>query len=103
MNTLTRLSLRRPRLVIGFWLIVLAFSGALALHLQDAMKAGGFNNPRGSAVLGQSTLERAFGEAPNSLQVVLHDADRPVAPIAPTGWRRPTAMPSATSTRERCA
>jgi putative drug exporter of the RND superfamily len=82
MNTLTRLSLRRPRLVIGFWLIVMALSGGLALHLPDAMKAGGFNNPRGSAVIGQSTLEKAFGQAPNSLQVVLHDAHGPVAPAA---------------------
>ncbi|MDQ1742763.1 MAG: putative drug exporter of the superfamily, partial [Pseudonocardiales bacterium] len=82
MNALTRLSLKRPRLVIGFWLIVLASSGALALHLPDAMKAGGFNNPRGSAVAGQSTLEKAFGDAPTSLQVVLYDADQPVAPIA---------------------
>ncbi|HEX8093458.1 MMPL family transporter, partial [Jatrophihabitans sp.] len=82
MITLTRFSLSRPRLVIGFWLIAVALAGGLALHLPDAMKAGGFNNPRGSAVLGQSTLEKAFGDAPNSLQVVLHDPERPVAPAA---------------------
>lgn len=82
MNALVRLSLKRPRLVIGSWLMLLAVCGALALHLPDAMKAGGFNNPRGSAMLGQSTLEKAFGDAPNSLQVVLHDPDRPVASIA---------------------
>jgi RND superfamily putative drug exporter len=81
-NILTRLSIARPRLVIGFWLIVVALSAGLALHLPHAMKAGGFNNPRGPAVLGQATLEKAFGDAPNSLQVVLHDTNGPVAPVS---------------------
>jgi len=72
----------RPRIVIGLWLIVVGICAGLALFLPAALQAGGFNNPRGSAALGQATLTKAFGEAPNSLQVVLHDPSRPVTAAA---------------------
>jgi RND superfamily putative drug exporter len=82
MNSWTRFCLDRPRTVIGLWVIFVLVMGGLALSLPDALKAGGFNNPRGSAAIGQSILTSAFKEAPNSLQVVLHDPGAPVSPAA---------------------
>jgi RND superfamily putative drug exporter len=83
MNALTRISMDRPKVVIGFWLLLVAITAGLALSLPAAMLAGGFNNPRGSAAIGQATLTEAFDAAPNSLQIVLHDPDGPVSTSVP--------------------
>ncbi|MEV6699354.1 MMPL family transporter [Streptomyces sp. NPDC051453] len=73
MNRVIHFALARPRAVIASWLLVLLVSAPFALHLEGALKAGGFSSPRGASVHAQATLEKAFHEAPNSLLVVLHD------------------------------
>ncbi len=74
MPALTRLALERPRTVVAIWLVLAAVAVPLMLHLPGALKAGGFENPRGESVKAQHVLERTFHEAPQELQVVLHAA-----------------------------
>ncbi|WP_084464093.1 MMPL family transporter [Microtetraspora fusca] len=81
MNALTRLALRRPGLVVAIWLVLAAVSVPLMLQLPGALKAGGFDNPRGESAAGQRILERAFAEVPEELQVVLHDASGDVTRV----------------------
>ncbi|NJP68751.1 MMPL family transporter [Streptomyces spiramenti] len=73
MNRLSRLAAARPRTVIAAWLLVLVAALPFGLQLGDALKAGGFSDPRGESAQAQQTLERAFDEAANALLVVLHD------------------------------
>ncbi len=100
MNTLSRMSMNRPRTVIALWLIAVAICGGLALFLPNALQAGGFDNPRGSAVTGQSTLTKAFGEPANSLQVVLHDGAAPVTSAAATVAARLRGFPHVSSVQD---
>lgn len=93
MTALTRAALRRPKTTIALWAVIVALSIPFALQLEHALKAGGFSNPRGDGTVGQAVLEDAFGEPPNSLQVVLQgdaaaipaavDAVRDVAEVTP--------------------
>jgi len=71
MKRLTTFVLARPRTVLTAWVVVLLGSAAFVAGLTGALKAGGFTNPRADAMVAQSTIERAFGEAPNSLLIVL--------------------------------
>ena len=71
MSTLTRAALDHPIRTIVGWLAVVVMSVPLALGLEHELKAGGFNDPGAESVLSQETLERAFDDAPNSLQVVV--------------------------------
>src|SRR5690349_11355292 len=73
MTRIVRFALQRPKAVLAGWLLLVLVSVPFALHLEGALKAGGFSSPRGASVKAQATLERAFHEAPNSLLVVLHD------------------------------
>jgi len=73
MNLVTRWAVARPWRTVGLWLVVVAVSLPLALLLTNDLKAGGFTNPRGEGGIAQQELQRAFNEAPNSLQVVVHD------------------------------
>jgi RND superfamily putative drug exporter len=67
----TRFSISRPRLVIAIWVVVAAVCVPLMLALTGALKAGGFDNPRGSAAAAQTTLQGAFNEPPQTMQIVL--------------------------------
>src|SRR5882724_10814470 len=73
MDFLTRVAIGRPRLMVAVWVIVAAICVPLMLSLSGALKSGGFENPRGEDAGGQRTLQHAFHEAPQSLQVVLYD------------------------------
>ena len=72
MNALTRWSIRAPKVVIALWLTAAIACAPLALLLPGALKAGGFNDPRGDATVAQQAIQRDFHEAPSTLQVVLH-------------------------------
>jgi putative drug exporter of the RND superfamily len=82
MIALARFAHRRPRPIVAFWLVIIGVAAALAMNLPDAMKAGGFNDPHGEAALAQQSVDRAFHEAPNSLQIVLHDPDEAITTAA---------------------
>lgn len=73
MNRLVRTAIARPRAVIAVWVLIVAACVPLMLQLNGALKAGGFDNPRGSAAHGQRLLDGAFKEPPETLQVVLHN------------------------------
>jgi RND superfamily putative drug exporter len=73
MTRTVQFAIQRPKAVLAGWLLLLLVSAPFALHLEGALKAGGFSSPRGASVQAQRTLEQAFHEAPNSLLVVLHD------------------------------
>ncbi|MFL6140742.1 MAG: MMPL family transporter [Labedaea sp.] len=73
MNSLIRVAIGRPRLVVAVWSVLAAICVPLMLNLSGALKSGGFENPRGEDAAGQRTLQHAFHEAPQSLQVVLHN------------------------------
>ncbi|QCX27372.1 MMPL family transporter [Nocardioides jishulii] len=68
---ITRLSVERPRTTIAVWLLLAAVAALLALQLGPHLKAGGFKDPEGNAFRGQAVAQEAFGDAANSLQVVL--------------------------------
>jgi alkylation response protein AidB-like acyl-CoA dehydrogenase len=90
MESIVRAAMGRPRLVIAVWLIVAAICVPLMLDLPNALKAGGFENPRGEDAKGQQSLEHHFDEARESLQVVLHDPAGDVTNVigeANDGWR----------------
>jgi len=72
MNPVSRLAIRRPRLVIALWIVLAVVCVPLTARLSGALKAGGFDNPRGEAAHGRQVANRAFHEPPESLQVVLH-------------------------------
>ncbi|WDZ84666.1 MMPL family transporter [Micromonospora cathayae] len=75
MNAVVRFSTARPKTVIAIWIVLIAICVPLMIALTGALKAGGFDNPRGEAAAGQKVIERAFDEAPESLQVVLTKPD----------------------------
>ncbi|GGQ81072.1 MMPL family transporter [Couchioplanes azureus] len=71
MKPLVRFSIARPKTVVAIWVVIVAVCVPLMGALTGALKAGGFDNPRGEAAAAQRTLERAFAELPETLQVVL--------------------------------
>ncbi|MFI6820579.1 MMPL family transporter [Micromonospora sp. NPDC050187] len=75
MNAIVRFSIARPKTVIAIWVVLAAICVPLMIALTGALKAGGFDNPRGEAAAGQKVIERTFDEAPESLQVVLTKPD----------------------------
>ncbi|WP_416902934.1 MMPL family transporter [Micromonospora echinospora] len=75
MNAVVRFSIARPKTVIAIWVVLAAICVPLMIALTGALKAGGFDNPRGEAAAGQKVIERTFDEAPESLQVVLTKPD----------------------------
>src|SRR5436190_24349810 len=79
MNSVTRFAIGRPRLTIAAWVVLAVTCVPLMLQLTGALKSGGFENPRGEDAKGQQTLQRAFGEARQTLQVVLYDRDGDVS------------------------
>ncbi|HLU33337.1 MAG TPA: MMPL family transporter [Natronosporangium sp.] len=93
MRRLISFAIHRPKSVLAGWLMLVALAAPFALQLGGALKAGGFSDPRGEATLAQETLEQAFGDAPNSLLIVLHD---PAGAV--TG-----EVPAARATAERYA
>jgi len=75
---LVRASIRHRKLVLALWGAVLAVSAVLALQLDSSLSAGGFSNPRGEAIMAQTTVQEAFGEAPNQVVVAL-ESDSAIA------------------------
>ncbi|MFI5495817.1 MMPL family transporter [Actinoplanes sp. NPDC051859] len=71
MQPLVRFSIARPKTVVAIWIVLVAICIPLMGALTGALKAGGFDNPRGEAAAAQRTLDRAFAEVPDTLQVVL--------------------------------
>ena len=78
MQRLVRASIRHRKLVLALWGAVLAVSAVLALQLDSSLSAGGFSNPRGEAIMAQTTVQEAFGEAPNQVVVAL-ESDSAIA------------------------
>ena len=78
MQRLVRASIRHRKLVLALWGVVLAVSAVLALQLDSSLSAGGFSNPRGEAIIAQTTVQEAFGEAPNQVVVAL-ESDSAIA------------------------
>lgn len=62
---------RHAKLVMLLWAVVFLLSAAGAWHLNDAVKAGGFNDQHGQSFAGQDVNRDAFGDAENELSVVL--------------------------------
>ena len=62
---------RHAKLVILLWAVVFVLSAVGAWHLNDAVKAGGFNDQHGQSFAGQDVNREAFGDADNELSVVL--------------------------------
>ncbi|MEV6599717.1 MMPL family transporter [Actinoplanes sp. NPDC051346] len=75
MKPLVRFSIARPKTVVAIWIVIAAVCVPLMGALTGALKAGGFDNPRGEAAAAQRTLDRAFAELPETLQVVLTRTD----------------------------
>ncbi|HEV8558934.1 MAG TPA: MMPL family transporter [Actinophytocola sp.] len=73
MNPVTRFAIGRPRLTVAVWVVLAAICVPLMMQLTGALKSGGFENPRGEDTRGQQTLQRAFHEPRQTLQVVLHN------------------------------
>src|SRR6266540_3199373 len=74
MNPVTRFAIGRPWLTVAVWLVLAVVCVPLMTQLTGALKSGGFENPRGEDTRGQQTLQRAFHEPRQTLQVVLHNA-----------------------------
>lgn len=62
---------RHAKLVILLWAVVFVLSAVGAWHLNDTVKAGGFNDQHGQSFAGQDINREAFGDADNELSVVL--------------------------------
>ncbi|WP_261792568.1 MMPL family transporter [Corynebacterium propinquum] len=62
---------RHAKLVILLWAVVFVLSAVGAWHLNDAVKAGGFNDQHGQSFAGQDINREAFGDADNELSIVL--------------------------------
>jgi putative drug exporter of the RND superfamily len=74
-NAVIRFAIARPRTVIALWIVIAAACVPLMIALAPALKAGGFDNPRGAAAQGRTVLERTFDEPVESLQLVLTKPD----------------------------
>lgn len=62
---------RHAKLVALIWVVLFALGGLGAAHLNDSVKAGGFNDQNGQSIAGQDVNRQAFGDAENELSVVL--------------------------------
>lgn len=82
MTTINRWAIHRPWTAIFGWIVLALLSVPLAMQLGDALKAGGFSDPRADSVEAQETLEAAFGQKPNSLLVVLSAEGDATAAVA---------------------
>lgn len=72
MNRFTRFSISRPRWTLTGWLLLVALALPLAFTLTGSLKAGGFEDPNAEGAQSQQTLQRAFGDPRNTLEVVVH-------------------------------
>ncbi|WP_436494946.1 MMPL family transporter [Actinokineospora sp. HUAS TT18] len=93
MNAVVRFSIARPKAVIAVWLVIVAICVPLMIELTGALKAGGFDNPRGDAAKGQTVLEHSFDETPETLQVVLTKPDGDVTTALPEATQVAKATP----------
>jgi len=82
MNLVTRWSVARPWRTVQLWVVLVLVSMPLAFMLTNNLKAGGFTNPRGEGAIAQQELQKAFNEAPNSLEVVVHNPSGDVTAAA---------------------
>ena len=62
MRTLLRFALRRPRLVIGLWLVLLAGAAPFALRLAGVLRGSTDMVPDSPSELVSRDIDRAFGE-----------------------------------------
>ncbi|MGI5351712.1 MMPL family transporter [Streptomyces sp. CA-250714] len=83
MESVVRVAIKRPRTVIAVWIVLAALCTPLMMGLTGALKAGGFENPRGEDRKGQQALQRDFDEPEEALQAVLHDPDGDVTRAVP--------------------
>ncbi|MEU4566941.1 MMPL family transporter [Micromonospora sp. NPDC023956] len=100
MNAVVRFSIARPKTVIAIWIVLAAICVPLMIALTGALKAGGFDNPRGEAAAGQKVIERTFDEAPESLQVVLTKPDGDVTAELAEATRVAEATPHVASVQD---
>ncbi|WP_326691123.1 MULTISPECIES: MMPL family transporter [unclassified Streptomyces] len=100
MESVIRVAIRRPRTVIAVWLVLAALCTPLMMGLTGALKAGGFENPRGEDRKGQQALERDFHEPEETLQAVLHDPDGEVTRAVPEAARLAEGSPKVTSVQD---
>ncbi|MFI6228823.1 MMPL family transporter [Micromonospora echinospora] len=100
MNAVVRFSIARPKTVIAIWVVLAAICVPLMIALTGALKAGGFDNPRGEAAAGQKVIERTFDEAPESLQVVLTKPDGDVTAELAEATRVAEATPHVASVQD---
>ncbi len=68
---------RHAKAVALVWVVLFALGGLGAIHLNDAVKAGGFNDQHGQSFTGQEVNKHAFGDPDNELSVVLK-SDGPI-------------------------
>src|ERR687888_2632050 len=97
MNPVTRFAIGRPRLTIAVWLVLAAVCVPLMTQLTGALKSGGFENPRGEDAKGEQTLQRAFHEPRQTLQVVLHNPSGDVTAAVDTAAGVARATPHVSS------
>lgn len=62
---------RHAKVVMLLWAVIFLLSAVGAWHLNNAVKAGGFNDQHGQSFVGQEVNQHAFGDADNELSVVL--------------------------------
>lgn len=62
---------RHAKFLILLWVAAFLLGAAGAWHLNDAVKAGGFNDQHGQSFAGQDVNRYAFGDPDNELSVVL--------------------------------
>jgi RND superfamily putative drug exporter len=99
-NAAVRFSIARPKTVITIWILIAVVCVPLMIALTDALKSGGFDNPRGEAAAGQRALERAFDEMPESLQIVLTKPGGDVTTELPEATRVAAATPHVASVQD---
>ncbi|MGP3977348.1 MMPL family transporter [Streptomyces sp. 8N114] len=87
MESVIRAAIGRPRTVIAVWIVLAALCTPLMMGLTGALKAGGFENPRGEDRKGQQALQRDFDEPEEALQAVLHDPEGDVTRAVPQAAR----------------
>ncbi|WP_246858128.1 MULTISPECIES: MMPL family transporter [unclassified Corynebacterium] len=75
---LLRIVERHPKSIVFLWLLIFLAGGLGALHLNDTVKAGGFNDQHGASFEGQKINQKAFGDPENELSVVV-SSNEPIA------------------------
>jgi RND superfamily putative drug exporter len=74
-DRLGRFVVRRARLVIGAWAVLIALALPLAPQAPGALSAGGFINDQLESARAKSTLEAELGAPPSALVVVFSSPD----------------------------